>query len=346
MHKAGHSHGEVYILFYTSLLDSYDQRDGEGFTPRFWDMVFQNDDHVLNRICNYLSPPFCACKIAFKRKDGFESYGVSKNGFEMQHRDFLDKAGFCFLKLNVKWYQMNIIESIIKKFLENKNNIYFSYLKMGLVHGKLRQWTCMGPGKRPNVEQRDWTCSEFVTYTLQEAGVLDSSSIHPTYTSPSNLFYELLDSRCLDIPGSVNYFCNNNYTDPNIVFQNTNAYYLYCKIMDIRDVEEIHKVKKEFMDNSLCKKFRIKSSDVNQFSIVSIVNGEEFDLYNYLDNGNKKDEGVEKEKERSNVINSLPAAPKSTSSPLEILTPIVPSSSSARKGRRPMGSYHDTPLYV
>lgn len=300
---------EVYIAFHTTLLDTLDQRNGEGYTPKFWDMVLQND-HIVNRVCNYMSPPFTHCEIAFKRKNGFQSYGFKTDKFDTYNGDYLHRAGFCLLRIKIPWFQMNFIQSLLRKFMEHKDEMYTSQFKMSLVGGKFRQYMCMGPCKYPTIDQKAWTCSEFVAYVLQQAGILDSSSIHPSYASPTNVFYELLDCQGLDVQGSFNIHCNNNYEDPNITYENTNAYYLYCKLMDVRDPVQLSRVKREFMEGSLCKKFKVKTGDINQYSIGKIIGDPNFDLYSYLERGTLDHDLVtEDKKEKENLINSLPIAP-------------------------------------
>ena len=273
---------EIYVIFYTSLLDSQDSRNGKGYKPSLFDALLQDNDHYINRICNYISPPFSGCKLAVRRQTGFESYGFVNDKFTVQSKTFLHRPGFCLLRLLISQYQMQIIDGLLKKFISMKDSVYLSYLKMTAVKGKLRQYACMGPPSYPDLSQKDWTCSELITFVFQQAGVLNRSSVHPTYTSPTNLFYELLDSHYIDYEGSYNPFFTNNYTSPLMTIKNTNAYLVYCSVMGIEDKLEIERAKEDFMQNCLCKRFRIDTVDINQYSMMKMMSDKNFNLDDYL----------------------------------------------------------------
>lgn len=257
-------------------------------------MFLDSNRDITQRITNYIVPPFSHCKLAFLSKErgkGFDMYGITGNGnleFDVD-KTYVDVIGACVLKLQLNELQCNLLRSILSVFVENKERYRMSYWKCTTLEARMRNLLCMGPPAYPSVNTVYWTCSEFVTHCLQQSGVLDTQSLHPTFVSPTHLFLELIVNPRCDILNSYDpmYKVISKRKGHFKSEDDTNAYKVFCKIMNIYDVKEVLKYRLYVMSTSLCQKMRIKIGDISQYGLVNSFMTPNFNVSDYISKKNE-----------------------------------------------------------
>ncbi len=255
---------EVYIMFYTTLLDNSDVIQNHGYRSPICDLITNINESKYHRYMNFIAPPFSHVKIAFKDKnesdideDSFDTYSFKESGFYVKKSAFLSRLGYCVLKLNVDRQQTLKLFNLMNFFVNSGIVRYFSTSKFLMYEAKIRYKLNMMPHAYPDKSDPAWFCSEFVCFALQQIGVFDPSVTHPSYVYPSHIFYMLMKSPSLvKFKDSFNpCFLTNHYKSPDITYNDTNAILVYSKIMSCSGLEAIQKRADEFFSISLCSSF-------------------------------------------------------------------------------------------
>jgi len=278
---------EIYIIFYTDLINIKEVINGEGYSSPFFDIFQNNDSHLFTRITNYVSPPFSHCKIALREKGAkhFDAYSFTlKSNFQLQKSDFLKVPGFSVLKIDVTELQLNLLIKLFDVFIHRSDTLKFSVWKMRLIGCHFRYITCSSPIEYPSLKNTNsWTCSEFVTYSLQQIGVLNSNSLHPTYCSPMHLFYEIVFSKKCKIDQCFNPFFVTNKVGSSTHYEHTNAYFTCMDIFGINDSIAFLNKGKVFMNNSYCKLYKIQKDAITLFDTFRELENRGFSIDTSVD---------------------------------------------------------------
>jgi hypothetical protein len=265
---------EIYLIFKTSLYDDAEVMQGYSYTPRLADVILSRRNIGLGtKMTEYISPPFCHVKIGIINRDkqGFDTYSFTKrDGFHHESSNYIHKH-FSLVKLTISHCQYNIISDIINNFKIDKEKKYFSNFKMYLLGCSARYYTCMDPSPYPTLKDTGWTCSEFTCFCLQQAGILNPRNMHPSYCSPTMLFYELLLHK--DRDQAVNPFFNMSAVAIGLRTEDTDAIEVYMKIMGFKTIDEIINYMRITMPNTFAVRFNHKNESVNQYTIFEILNG-------------------------------------------------------------------------
>lgn len=285
----------VYVLFFTNLLTEVEVVSGRGYVPSIFNLIFDGHSNMLQQCTNYIIPPFTHCKIAFVSKDrmcGFDMYSITGNGnLEYEEgKTYIDVVGACVLKLQLNDLQMKLLKSMLNVFVIHKERYAFSYWKCTLIGARMRNLLCMGPHAYPDIDTLYWTCSEFVTYCLQQAGVIDSQSLHPSYVAPTHLFLELIANPHCDILNSYDpmYRMIGNKKKSGFKSEDdTNAYKVFCKIMNIHDVKDVLKYRNSTLGSSLCRRMRIRVGDISQYGVINTMTTPNFSVGDYITKKNE-----------------------------------------------------------
>lgn len=268
----------VYILFKTQLITLSEVLQGRGYQSPFFDIFQFGDGSIFTRMQNYLVPPFNHVKIAFKERNSsqFEAYSIDLHrGFGCFLSDFLDHPGYSLLKIVVDDNQLALLLSLMQRFIDKKESLTFSLYKSSAIEGKMRNALCMGPVDYPCINRTlKWMCSELVTYCLQSVGILDRDCLHPSYTTPTHLFFELILLENCKISQSFNPFYLSTKIYPAIKLDDTNAFLVYKKIMLAETPSDVFERGVRFMSGSLCKKGR---SHREYMPMLSVLRGN-FDI--------------------------------------------------------------------
>lgn len=278
---------EIYVIFYTDLINIKEVVNGEGYSSPFFDIFQNNDSHIFTRITNYISPPFSHCKIALREKGAkhFDSYSFTlKNNFLIIKSDFLKTPGYSVLKIPVTDLQLNLLIKLFDVFVCKSESLTFSTWKMSLIGCHFRYITCSAPVDYPSLKNTNsWTCSEFVTYSLQQIGVLNSNSLHPTYCSPMHLFYEIIFNKKCKIDQCFNPFFTVNKPVSQMHYEQTNAYFTCMDIFGIHDSIDFLNKGKEFMARSYCKIYKIQKDAITLFDTFRELENNGYVIDNNVD---------------------------------------------------------------
>lgn len=260
---------EVYVIFHTDIkhLDHYIG----AYNPSIVDVIFSSyESNLINRFINYIYPPFNSVAIGIKNLNHpyFDIYGFDmKRNFYHDTSTLLRQEGYSILCVTINQIQYRILDTIIKYFVLYKESKLFCYYKMSLIGGKCRNLFWMNPKGYPYIQDSDWFCSEFVAFCLQQSGILDSNSFHPSYCAPVHIFYDLLFSEQLIKGMATNPYFS---TDVKRVVGNsldTNAIVVFNNIMKIGNIDRIRLHAKKQMSQSLCVKFKCPPSSITVNSI-------------------------------------------------------------------------------
>lgn len=263
---------EIYLMFYTSLLNDAGIYNQGVYTPSITDLFFDNKDvHFITRLFNYTLPPFSHVKIAIKNSsiDGFLTFTFNGgDGFSQGNGTYLHRSGFSVIKLGLTNFQYKILVDILEYFKLHSDEKDFSTYKLLLIGGKLRQYTCSSGNEYPSIDLKSWYCSEFVCFCLQQCGVIDLNSIHPSYCTPMHLFYSIINNDHIKIEGSYNPFFSHRNIKDVICLDDTNSITVFEKIMKIGNLTAIRSYARSFLKGSLCYKLRPKKMIMTQYVLM------------------------------------------------------------------------------
>lgn len=262
---------DIYVLFYTELIELKEVQQGQGYHRPIGDLFSCKDgSSILTNFQNYFQPPFSHCKLAFKQvgSNQFETYSFTGDcNFKNVNGDFLVKPGYSVLKIPVTDSQIILLRELIDAFVDRSNTLYMSLWKSMMLGGRFRSMFCLGPPNYPNFKTTaNWTCSEFVCFCLQQSGIIDSNNIHPSLCGPVHLFYEILYNSKCNIDNSFNPFTLNAKHIININVDDTNAYKVFCKIMGMKSPEAVSSYGEQLMNSSLCTKLKLEKESLTLFS--------------------------------------------------------------------------------
>lgn len=260
---------QVYLLFYSDLINKTEVVLSNGYTPSIVDLLMDKEFPFLSRCSYYFSPPFSCVKIAFKNSlsNIFETYGFNfDNNFNQVNGDFLHRSGWSVLRLQISPIQYNLLRELINVFCQNVQYYRQSFTKTTLLGGKLRYYLNLSPLPYPLIKQKYWMCSEFVCFLLQQSGIIKSNSIHPSYCSPTHVFFEAILSSFCKIETSFNPFWQHELNNVITSHTNTNAYTVFCKVLNLSDDDVPHYIQKN-LSKSLCKKFVCQNQPLTQYDI-------------------------------------------------------------------------------
>ena len=298
---------DIYIMFYTELLDDEDVRNNRKYVQSFFNVMFGDGD-VLSRAINYYVPPFEHCKIALKSEKGEYGYDVysltGDHGFHVTEGSaYLHKPGYSVLRLDITRSQLVALKGLLSYFLGRGHELKLSYWKIANVGGVFRYYLNLGPISYPTIKTKKWTCSEIVCFCLQQAGILDKNEGHPTYTTPVLLFDLIINNTAWNQEGSENiYFDGTLDRHVDCTRADTDAYRVYCKIMGVDDTSQYVIQRGYRMTYSMGRRFRVRDDGITQYSIMRSLREPGFKIEEYLNTDDDIKVRVNDEVEENDVF--------------------------------------------
>jgi hypothetical protein len=246
------STGDIFLIFYTNLLEE----PQSGCLTSLRNMVYI-DAFWLTAATNYFQPPFSHVKIAFREPNDFITYSFTRSGFTCIRGTFLHKRGYCMLRLKVSYATYKAAKDLCESFNARSTELKFSVWKMSKIAPWARFYCYLAPVEPPTPSTNAWFCSEFVTFVLQDVGVVAPGSIHCSHISPTELFLLLLDAPQTVLQYSYNPFFTERTSAsyPVTCLADTKAFDVYTQTMRVNPKMPVQQIKIEGLRDSLCIHF-------------------------------------------------------------------------------------------
>lgn len=200
---------------------------------------------LMARMVAFFDPPYANVKIAFRIKDNdtqLLAYTISSEGLQRGVFDFRP-SDFKFLCFKPGNKRVKKLLEICEDFYLWKIGIELSYMKMSRINAPVSLIFPCIVYRYPTFETEYWMCSEWVTFVLQQASLIQigAPDIHPSYTSPTDLFrYTIYFGKGFDINDSFNPVSKRKGNE-----YDSNAVVFYKKLMFEDETQQIPKLGKK-----------------------------------------------------------------------------------------------------